>query len=236
MMNEIETLVEMQKRDDEITRLQVLIKKLPEQLQQLKSNVKDAQQTMLNLKEELEKNRKEQDQRELSIKSNKDQSAKYQNQLLTVQTNKEYKALNKEVSHLEETNSQLEDEIMELMEAAEELREQQRTAKGDLAAAEKELERNEKRLENEIKEVEHDMDKYRAERKELAKVLPISIVKKYAALIKNRDRRAVVFNIGDSCGGCGFKIRPQVMVELHSRDKIIYCESCSRIIVLNPEN
>jgi len=236
MSKDLEILVEMQKRDDKITKLQVLIKKLPEQLNNLKKNLEDAKQNLFQIEEELENNHKEQDKRELTIRGNKDQMGKYQNQLLTIETNKEYKALNKEVSHLEQVNSDLEDEIMELMEAAEEWRDKKKEAEKELKSAEKELKNNEKRLENEIKVVESDMEKYRQERKELASGLPKSLVKKYVTLIKNRNRKAVVFNVGNACSGCGFMIRPQSMVELHEGVKIITCESCSRILVLNPED
>ncbi|MCF7911135.1 MAG: hypothetical protein K9M99_01295 [Candidatus Cloacimonetes bacterium] len=233
MRKELEILIEMQKRDDEITKLQVLVEKLPEQLSNLKKNVADAQQEKIDNNEAIIHNKKEQDSRELLIRSNKEMMAKYQNQLLTIQTNKEYKALNKEVSHLEKRNEELEDEIVELMENYDELQEKKRKVEQDLKSAEQELQANEKRLENEIKEVEIDMEKFRSERKELAKGLPLPLVKKYVTLIKNRNRKALVYNVGNCCGGCGFMIRPQVMVELHAGEKIIFCESCSRLIVLN---
>ena len=233
MKRQLEVLIEMQKRDDEISKLLILVERLPEQLSNLKKNVADAQLEKDNNKEEIDINKKEQNSRELSIRSNKDMMGKYQNQLLTIQTNKEYKALNKEVSHLEKRNEELEDEIVELMEYQEELRENKKTAAKNLKFAEQELAANEKRLENEIKEVNLDMEKIRDERKELAKELPIALVKKYATLIKNRNRKALVYNIENCCGGCGFMIRPQVMVELHAEDKLVFCESCSRIIVLN---
>ncbi len=235
MSQEIVILIEMQKLDDKISELQVLIKNLPEQLSTLKNNLSSAQTTLSTIHEELENNKKDQDKRELLIRSNKDQMVKYQNQLLTIQTNKEYKALNKEVSHLEQKNHELEDEIMELMELAEELREKKKETEKSLATADQELKANEHRLENEIKIVEQNMEKYHQERKVFAKELPIPLVKKYAALIQNRNRKALVYSIENTCGGCGFMIRPQVMVELHEGDKIVYCENCSRIIVMNPK-
>ena len=236
MRKELEVLIEMQKRDDEITKLQVLIENLPKQLSNLKTNLAEAQLELKTLKEEIENNKKEQDKRELLIRSNKDMMGKYQNQLLTIQTNKEYKALNKEVSHLEKKNEELEDEIVELMENQEDLRDNQQEAEKSLKSAEQELAANEHRLENEIAEVNKSMEVIRAERKELARGLPVPIVKKYVTLIKNRHRKALVYNSGNTCGGCGFMIRPQVMVELHEGEKLIFCESCSRIIVLNKED
>lgn len=235
MNDKLKILVEMQGCDDKISTLKVLMEKLPEQLSTLKSNQASAEELLANVKNDIETNKMEQDKHDLSIRSNKDQASKYQNQLLTIETNKEYKALNKEVSHLEHLNVTLEDEIVNLMEEAEVLSENQKEAEKKLEIAQADLKANEKKLEAEIVKVKIEMEKYRNQRKELAGELPLSLVKKYAALIKNRSSKAVVFNIGDACGGCGFKIRPQVMVDLHESENIIYCESCSRILVYNSE-
>jgi uncharacterized protein len=233
MRKELQLLAEMQKRDDRITELQVLVKNLPEQLNNLKKNVSVAKEELENVQSELDNNRKEQDMRELEIKSNKEVMGKYQNQLLTIQTNKEYKALNREVSHLEQKNIELEDEIVALMEQNEEYREHKAASEKAFERALAELKANEKRLEDEIETVQIEMEKYSSERKVLAGELPTSLVKKYAALIKNRNRKALVYLVGNSCGGCGFMIRPQVMVDLHEGEKIIYCEGCGRFIVFD---
>ncbi|MCF7920031.1 MAG: hypothetical protein K9N06_08975 [Candidatus Cloacimonetes bacterium] len=235
MNSNLKILVEMQKCDDKITELKVLMEKLPEQLSTLKRNQVIAKEHLAEVKKHIEVNKMEQDSRYLKTRVNKDQIGKYQNQLLTIETNKEYKALNKEVSHLEQANTALEDEIVVLMEEAEELVLTQKKVEKSLQEAQAELQANEKKLEAEIDEVKKDVDQYREQRKALAVDLPISLVKKYAGLIKNRNSKAVVFSIGDACGGCGFKIRPQVMVDLHEGENIISCESCSRILVYNSE-
>jgi len=235
MNDKLKILVKMQGCDDKISELKVLTEKLPEQLSTLKSNKASAEEALALVKNEIETNKMEQQRRDLKIRTNKDQCGKYQNQLLTIETNKEYKALNKEVSHLEQSNVTLEDEIVALMEESEELNEKQAKAEKVLQIAQAELKANEKKLEAEIEKVKTEMEEYRSKRKELARGLPISLVKKYAALIKNRNSKAVVFNINSSCGGCGFNIRPQVMVDLHEGENIVYCESCSRILVFNNE-
>lgn len=235
MHKNLSILIQMQDCDDKITELRALMEKLPRQLNNLKENVKTAEEKLQENKQLIDDNKKEENRLELIIKSNKEQIGRYQNQLLTIETNKEYKALNKEVSHLEQTNTELEDKIVILMEEAEELLETKKEIEIELKKANDELSLNEKKLEDEIAEVKKEEEEYRARRMEFAKELPVSLVKKYAALIKNRNAKAVVFNVGEACGGCGFKIRPQVMVDLHEGEKIIFCESCSRFLVYNIE-
>ena len=50
MNNKLEILIEMQKCDDKITELKVLMEQLPEQLSTLKSNLASAEENLAALK------------------------------------------------------------------------------------------------------------------------------------------------------------------------------------------
>ena len=91
-------------------------------------------------------------------------------------------------------------------------------------------------MKNRIKEVEQQIIDVREERNQIAQTLPTNIVKRYAALIKHKARKAVVFKINGACSGCGFKIRPQLVIEIDKGDKLINCENCGRILVYEPQN
>jgi uncharacterized protein len=236
MNRELEILVEMQKKDDIIGQKQVLTKTLPEQLNSLRTNLIDSEAELTDVKHQLEENLKDQKLNELKIAENNDKIAKYKNQLLTIKTNKEYKALNSEISHLETNNSLVDDEIIEQMEAEAELRENLQTATDKYKSAQDEFKANEERLKNRIKEVEQQIVNIREERNKIAQDLPITMIKRYGALIKHKARKAVVFKINEACGGCGYKIRPQLVIEIDRRDKLINCENCGRILVYEPQN
>jgi predicted nucleic acid-binding Zn-ribbon protein len=83
----------------------------------------------------------------------------------------------------------------------------------------------------EIEKVNEEIDRLKENRTEYAKQLPMPLVKKYVQLIKNKNHKAVVFNSNNACSGCGFHIRPQILIELNDPNKIIYCENCGRILV-----
>lgn len=233
MNNHIPILVEMQKLDDVIAEKLVLTESLPKRLSGLKKDVEDADNQVSETKTRLEENRKDQKLKELEIKSNNDQITKYKNQLLAAQSNKEYKALNSEVAHLENQNSLIDDVILQLMEDESSIKAQLEEELKIQANAKAELKANEDSLNLEIKEVEKEIKKFRDQRNNLAKDLPRALVKRYAALIKNRNRKAVVFNNGNKCGGCGYVLRPQVMIELQKGDEIINCENCGRMLVFH---
>ena len=101
--------------------------------------------------------------------------------------------------------------------------------------AENELKANEDRIEKKIEIVRNDIDKLKNERNSYAKQIKnTNLVKRYVALIKNKSRKAVVFNDKNACSGCGFKVRPQQVIEINEGNKIISCESCGRILVPKP--
>ena len=117
MIKDLEILVKMQAFDDEISERQMLLQTLPEELNTLKTSLEEANRVLTETKHSLEENLKNQKLKELEIKDNIEKMNKYKNQLLTVKTNKEYKALNSEISHLEGKNNEIDDEIIVFMEA-----------------------------------------------------------------------------------------------------------------------
>lgn len=231
-------LVQMQAIDDEIGKKQDMMQKLPRQLHRLKEAVKNAQESLQEVKKKLEENAKAQKSKNLEIDTNNDQIAKYENQLITIKTNKEFKALNHEVSHLKEKNSKIDDQILELMEVESTLKKEREQAEAELKRASDELSRNEERLNREIQVVEQEIEQLKQQRKSLGVQLPRSLANRYVNLIRTKERKAVVFADPDneSCTGCGFKIRPQMMIEVSKGNRVIYCENCGRIVVKKPAN
>ena len=226
------SLIRMQRYDDKIGEKEVLKKRLPMQLEELQKNVVTAKKRHEDAKKELNNNLMERDKYELEQESNNEMMKKYESQLSLIKTNKEYKALNNEIAALKEKNSQIDDQILDLIDKEEELRVILKQKKEEQDAAEAELKDKEDDLRKKIVAVEKDIEKARAERNEIAKTLPTNIVSRYASLIKNKNRKAVVFlNASNGCGGCGFSVRPQLLIDINRKDTIISCESCGRMII-----
>jgi uncharacterized protein len=231
MADQVQTLIQMQKFDDEITERDILMKELPKELNGLRNALEETKIKSDEAGHELENNKKDQKLKELEISGNNEKAAKYKHQLLTIETNKEYKALNSEITHLEEKNSKIDDEIIELMEAEVLLKSAAEEAAKNHKNAQDELSANEKRLEDKIETVKKEIDSIRAERNQIAGVLPKSMIKRYGSLIKTKNRKAIVFNSNNSCSGCGFHLRPQLVIEINTGGKIVSCESCGRMLV-----
>ncbi|MCK9330719.1 MAG: C4-type zinc ribbon domain-containing protein [Candidatus Cloacimonetes bacterium] len=231
MTLQVSILVKMQKIDDKISEREVLKNKLPNQLNELKNNVAKAEKNLNTIKESILNIQKKQKEKEAEIKANNDMILKYEHQLEGIKNNKEYKALNSQISLLNEKNKQVENQILSIMEEENEASKQQEEAIKLKKNADENLKANESILKKEIDKVDQEITELKDSRTELAKQLPMNLVKKYVQLIKNKNRKAIVFNNNDACSGCGFHIRPQILIELKTCHKIIYCENCGRILV-----
>ena len=231
MIKQLETLIKMQKFDKVIGEKNILTKELPQQLNSLKQSLLDADEAVNTTKSELDENQIEQKSKELDIADNNTKVAKYKNQLLTIETNKEYKALNSEINHLEKKNSGIDDELISLMETESELRDSLNKNNVAQKKASDELKANEEKLEKEIQVVQKDIEELKSKRNKKAVELPRDLIRRYGNLIKNRNRKAVVYNDNNACSGCGYTIRPQVGIDMKAGNSVIYCESCGRILV-----
>ncbi|MDO9577258.1 MAG: C4-type zinc ribbon domain-containing protein [Candidatus Cloacimonadales bacterium] len=234
MKHELEVLIEMQNCDDIIGEKEILMQTLPQELSSLIQNLESAEAKLDKTLKELDENLKTQKLKELDIKVNKERIDKYKNQLLAIQTNKEYKALNSEVSHLEAKNTSIDDGLIELMEEEANIRAKKQNALAVQKKASDELKANEEKLKQKITEVEKEITQIREKRNDLASNLPHSMVKRYAALIKTKNRKAVVYNDNGTCSGCHYMIRPQQLIEINHGEHVVNCENCGRMLVFKP--
>jgi len=129
MLNEIKILQNLQELDDKILRNTKEIKRLPKVVQELEEKYSSEQESVKNITQRLEQNLMQQKKLELDITSNNQDINKYENQLLSVKTNKEYKALNAEITHRKEKNADIEEQLIEFMEEESVLREEKRNLK-----------------------------------------------------------------------------------------------------------
>ena len=224
-------LVEMQKIDDQISAKEKIKVSLPLQLEQLNISVKNAEDFLAEIKQQLETNSQNQKALELEVMSNKETILKYKHQLDGIKTNKEYKALNSQIAQLEDKNIKIEEDILQVMDEETNLKKLQDEGKIKKKLADENLKANENIIKEDIQKVDNEIEALKATRSKFGSQIPRDLAKKYVQLIKNKNYKAVAYNNGNSCSCCGFHIRPQVVIELNDINKILYCENCGRILV-----
>ena len=227
---QIKVLVELQKIDGEIFHLRKELLSHPE-LQ--KKNDADFEKKKTNLKtseNELKTLQVKQKEKENDLLSREDKIAKLQGQLYQLKTNKEYSAMELEIKSLKADKSVLEEDILRLLDVVDQ-------AKG-ACVKEKELLSGEEKLYKEASEalkkksadIQAEIQALEEKRKTYTPNIEPRLLAQYEKILKNREGLALVPVKGNACGGCHLGLPPQVVNEIMIHDKLVVCESCTRIL------
>ncbi len=93
-----------------------------------------------------------------------------------------------------------------------------------------------KEFDKELAASRQEFEAETAKRHEVFITLPPQMASIYNRLAqRSRDGIAVAEVTGGSCSACFMKLRPQMQVELKTSNKIMTCESCTRILYIAPE-
>jgi predicted nucleic acid-binding Zn-ribbon protein len=235
VQSELEKLVELQKTDTNIRRL--------------KSSIESAEQRRASIEQEFEQHassiREIQMKRdtaqagrsdlEKQIAENKTYIDRADRNLKNAQNQKEYETAMRELDALQKQVSALETQVLERMteveevektlaEREEEINNLESNRAEAMAVFDKELGKNKKQFGVET-----------AKRHEVFITLPPKLASVYNRMAqRSRDGIAVAEVINGSCSACFMKLRPQMQVELKTKDEIMTCESCTRILYIAP--
>ena len=237
MKSELEKLIELQKTDTNIRKLKKSIESaeqrragLEQEFEQHASSIREIQAKRDTAKEaraDLEK----------QIAENKTYIERADRNLKNSQNQKEYETAMRETDALQKQVSALETKVLEKMteieeiekvlaERADEINSLEANRNSALSAFDAEFGKNKREYEAETKK-----------RNEVFVTLPTRMASVYNRLAqRSRDGIAVAEVLNGSCSACFMSLRPQVQVELKTSDQIITCESCTRILYINPES
>ncbi len=161
--------------------------------------------------------------------------SKYKEQLMSVRTNHEYKAMVKEIEYNQNSIGGVEDEILTLMVGSEGLDEALKSAEDILKEDERTVETERTRLEGINTQDTKAMAAYLEERTSLETEVSEDVLSRYDRIRKARSGVAVAKASDEACELCNVRMRPQVFQEIRKNDSLIACDSCSRILY-DPEN
>ncbi|MHC4114433.1 MAG: zinc ribbon domain-containing protein [Planctomycetota bacterium] len=203
------------------------------------NQVRSLQNALEAKKEELQLTKVQSDRLELELKSRDEEIAKARASLNFAKTNKEYAAILVQLNTSKADNSKLENQILEFMKDIE-------ADEADVENIKKQIEEQKQKLEQIRKEAEAMAGKYEAEIKEIqaqwdkgANDIPpgwLEIFKRVAetydgealSVIEQQDEKPGAY----SCGGCFMGITIETVNLLMTKDDIIRCPNCTRILVL----
>jgi predicted nucleic acid-binding Zn-ribbon protein len=233
MHPDLEKLVQLQKADTELKRVETALLDVPRQKGSLDAQLAEEKSRLDKAKEALAQSQKSRRHQEGELQDLESKRSKYQGQLTEVKTNKEYTALLHERETVEREIRAREDQILLEMERAETLQADVKREEGLFKSAEERHRGDAKALEERGRALEGELQKLRREREELAKGLADELLARYARVARLRGS-AVAEARDEMCQLCHVKLRPQMYMDIKRNDGILECPSCSRILYFEP--
>ncbi|NIO20974.1 MAG: hypothetical protein GTN76_09600 [Candidatus Aenigmarchaeota archaeon] len=206
------------------------------------NQIRSLQNALEAKKEEIQLTKVQSDRLELELKARDEEIAKLRASLNTAKTNKEYAALLTQLNTTKADNSKNETQILELLKDIEadeaecvKIREQVDQQKQNLEQTRKEAEQLAAKYQAEIEEIEVEWNR-------VAGTIPnepLEIFKRVAetydgealATIDQQEGKTEAY----TCGGCFMGIIAESVNLLMTKDDIIRCPNCTRILVLGSE-
>jgi predicted nucleic acid-binding Zn-ribbon protein len=235
MNSDLKQLIRLQAIDLAIQELRVRIDRFPGISKALDEKLKTAQAGLESVRDRAKTNQGTRKKLEGEISSAESKISKYRDQMMSVKTNDEYRALQHEIDHAQNGIRKIEDEILNLMMEAE-------SSQSDIKAAELHLKEDQQKVDQERKQLAEEnqrdlgaLESYLKERKEIEASISSDLLPRYERVRKARGGIAVAAARNEVCEICQVRIRPQVFQEIRRNDQIIWCDACQRILY-NPEN
>jgi predicted nucleic acid-binding Zn-ribbon protein len=207
------------------------------------NQVRSLQSALEAKKEEIQLTKVQCDRLELELKGRDEQINKLRASLNNAKTNKEYAALLTQLNTTKADNSKIETQILELLKAIEADEAECKEIENQIDQQKKQLEQNRKKSEASAKEHEAEIAQIQAEWDEVAKVIPPEPLAMFKRVAETYDGQAVVAveqqggrTEAYSCGGCFMGITAESVNMLMTKDDIIRCPNCTRILVLKSED
>lgn len=232
MQDSLRALLELQKTDQDLHELEQYKVDIPNQLETMET-VQSEAETRLTDQEtkvaDIDKNRR---QYERDLQAAQEQIKKYQGQLYSVKTNKEYDALQAEIQAQKNRISELEDAILQLISDAEAEQEALETIRGETESLIERFSEERTTLQSRLSAVDEDVAVKMDERKRMATRVENQVLKVYDRIRRNLRGMTVVPVKKGACSGCFHVIPLQVVMQIRQGRKLVSCESCGRILIL----
>jgi len=232
-MNEntkLASIQQLHKLDCKLINLRKKHQELPNSLKQLDHAVEEKTKAVQEAEGHLKALRSRYDAKELELKQHEATIEKYQGQLKSVKTNKEYSAILSEVTSQKADIAKVEDEMLILMDSVEQQEQALEEARKQLALAEKDREDHKDEIAAQQQDVDQLLREVAEERNRMAETIDHTLLHQYERILAKRGATAVVPVVDNTCQGCFMKMPPEVQAQLLKNEGIIYCRFCSRII------
>ncbi len=232
MQESLRALLELQKTDQDLHELEQFKVDIPNQLKSMESAQSEAEARLSDQETKVSDIDKDRRQHERDLQAAQEQVKKYQGQLYSVKTNKEYDALQAEIQAQKNRISELEDAILQMISEAETEQETLETIRGETESLIERFSEERTALESRLSAVDEDVAVKMDERKRMAMRVENPVLKVYDRIRRNLRGMTVVPLKKGACSGCFHIIPLQVIMQIRQGQRLVSCESCGRILIV----
>ncbi len=232
--DQLKVLIELQGLDGQIYQLQRELGSKPAEAARLNADHQQSAQGLKAAEDQYKALEIKRNQMEIELGEKENQIKKLQGQLFQLKTNKEYSAMQREIEGLKADKSVLEEEVLKFMEESDRIKARVHTEREALKAKETELKMVLARLDEETQKIKAGVQQLQASRQGLTPKVDPQTLSRYERILQNREGLALVPIKGNACGGCNIIIFPQMINEVMMATRLILCDSCARILYIDP--
>jgi predicted nucleic acid-binding Zn-ribbon protein len=233
MLLDIENLLKLQEADREIRRLQDEIAELPKRVAAIEQKLAGTKAQLDKAQSAIKSDETSRRKYETAITDLRGKISKYRDQSLEVKTNEQYKALLHEIQFSEKEITGNEDKILELMVNADARDKEVKAAQAELKAETAEIEQEKEQARQRTAEDQKLLAEWSAKRNQLRSGINEDLLRHYERVSKFRGTGIALVH-DHKCMGCQVMLRPQTYNDLRSGQQIVFCDSCQRVLYLNP--
>ncbi len=230
MEEALQQLANLQYIDSRIDELKQLRGDLPEEIEDIKTDILREEMRFTALEQEEKSLVVENSQLKLDHASAEEKIQKYEDQQLSVRNNREYDALTKEVEVQKQVVKNSIARLEEVEKRLEEIKPELESAAGNLEVIQKKLEEKSGSLDMVIQDTQDEEDVLLKKREEIIESMDKNYLRSYNRL-RNGISNGIAVVAMDRGAALGMALPPQTQVEVRRKNKIITDESSGRIVV-----
>ncbi len=234
MSDTVNPLRQLQTVDTQLHRLRHEQRQKPLELEQVKQKVAAQQTAVRAVEDRLKTVQLRHKEKEMELSTREAGVKKLQGQLFQVKTNKEYTAMQHEIDQHKADISLLEEAILTLLEHIDQAKQELAAQSAILSKEQAALKQEEARVEQELAAIRQQISMLEQQRQAVTPGVQREALTLYERILASRDGLALVPLLESSCGGCHMVQPPQIVNEVHLKSHLVTCESCSRILYLEP--
>jgi predicted nucleic acid-binding Zn-ribbon protein len=235
MLPDIEKLLALQTADKEIRRLREEVAALPKRVAVIEQKLAGTKAHLEKVRVAAKADEANRKKFEANIKDLQGKISKYRDQSLDVKTNEQYKAIMNEIQFAEGEVRLNEDRILEVMVNVDAREKDVKAAETRLKAETAEIEKEKEEAREVTEEDQKKLVEWNAKRDALRHGIAEDVLRQYERVAKFRGTGLAEVR-DQKCMGCQVMLRPQTYNEVRNGEKVMVCESCSRVYYFDPSN